>query len=106
MPHREEYSEFRPAEYPPFPESDEFKCVDLSTISLQKLIDHDAEEEERVLAACRGRGFFYLQLAGPEAGETILEGSEDICRVAERFYRLDMEGTSPFVPRIRLNRPH
>lgn len=85
MPHAETYTEFRPSEYPPFPSSPDFPTVELSTISLQKILAHDAAEEERVLEACMGRGFFYLDLAGPEAGETILQGAEDVVRVAERF---------------------
>ena len=90
MPHKTEYTEFRPSEYPPFPEGEDFPCVPLASISLQKLIDHDTNEENRVLEACKGRGFFYLELDGAESGETILEGSGDICRVAEDFYQLPM----------------
>lgn len=88
MPHKEEYTEFTPEEYPPFPDSSEFPTVELQTISLQKLEDHDVAEEKRVFEACKGRGFFYLDLAGPQAGNTILTGSEDIARVGERFMAL------------------
>ena len=99
MPHKEEYTEFRPSEYPPFPEGPDFPIVDLQSISLQKLIDHDQTEEDRVLEACKGRGFFYLELAGPESGETILEGSGDLCRVAERFMALDTDEKMKYTPR-------
>lgn len=99
MPHKEEYTEFRPSEYPPFPENEDFPTVELNTISLQKLIDHDAEEEDRVLEACKGRGFFYLELAGPESGQTILEGSEDICRIAEGFMGLEMTEKMKYTPK-------
>jgi len=98
MPHKEEATEFTPSEYPPFPEGDEFPCVELSTISLQKLSDHDATEENRVLEACKGRGFFYLDLAGTEDGETISESSGDICRVAERFMSLPMDTKMKYTP--------
>lgn len=91
MPHKEEYTEFTPEQYPPFPESEEFPTVPLETISLQKLIDHDPPEEERIFEACKGRGFFYLDLAGPESGETILKGSEDICHVGEQVMALPLE---------------
>ena len=99
MPHKEEYTEFTLAEYPTFPESNEFKCVELATISLQKLLDHDGTEEDRVFEACKGRGFFYLDLAGPDWGETILKGSEDLARVGERFMALPTEEKMKFTPR-------
>lgn len=88
MPHKEEYSEFSPDQYPPFPDNPEFPVVELQIISLQKLLNHDVSEESRVFEACKGRGFFYLELAGPQAGETILTGSEEIARVGERFMAL------------------
>lgn len=91
MPHAESYTEFTPEKYPPFPESTEFPCVELQTISLQKVLDHDSAEEDKVFEACKGRGFFYLDLAGSEAGETILKGSEDVARVGERFMALPEE---------------
>ena len=98
MPHKEEHSEFRPSEYPPFPESADFPTVNLANISLKKLIDHDPSEEDRVLEACKGRGFFYLELAGPEPGETILKGSGDIARVAEGFMALPVEEKMKYSP--------
>lgn len=97
MPHKEEYTEFRPNEYPPFPDSPEFPLVQLETISLQKLLDHDSAEEERTFEACKGRGFFYLDLAGAESGETILQGSGDIAQVAERFMGLPMDEKMKYV---------
>ena len=99
MPHREEYTEFRPSEYPPFPGGEDFPTAPLEEISLQKLLDHDSFEEDRVLEACKGRGFFYLELAGPESGETILEGSADLCRVAEAFMSLEMDEKMKYTPR-------
>ena len=99
MPHKEEYSEFRPSEYPPFPESDEFPCVPLESIALQKLLDNDSTEEDRVLEACKGRGFFYLELGGTEAGETILEGSANLCRVGEGFMKLEMDEKMKYTPK-------
>ena len=101
MPHKEEYTEFTPDQYPGFPDSPEFPTVELQTISLQKLIDHDQTEEGRVFEACKGRGFFYLELAGPEPGETLLKGSEEIVRVGERFMALPMEEKMKFTPRHR-----
>jgi isopenicillin N synthase-like dioxygenase len=98
MPHKEEPSEFTPDLYPPFPSSPDFPTVELQTISLQKLLDHDPTEETRVFDACKGRGFFYLELAGPEEGETILNGSEEIARVGERFMALPTDEKMKFTP--------
>ena len=97
MPHKEEYSEFTPNDYPEFP--DGFPTVELQTISLQKLLYHDSTEEDRVFEACKGRGFFYLELAGPESGETILKGADEIACVGERTMALPMEEKMKYTPR-------
>lgn len=88
MPHA---VEFTPAEYPPFPSDPSFKTVNLETISLTKLLSQDTTEQDRVFEACKSRGFFYLELGGCESGETILKGADDICRMAEEFFKLPME---------------
>jgi isopenicillin N synthase-like dioxygenase len=87
MPHA---TEFTPETYPPFPSSSEFKTVDLKTISLVKLLSQDAEEQDRVFEACKTRGFFYLELGGCDSGETILKGADDICHMAEDFFKLPL----------------
>ncbi|KAI0832267.1 putative oxidoreductase [Hypoxylon sp. FL0890] len=90
MPHKEEdHTEFTPELYPPFP--DNVPTVDLQTISLSKLLAHDAAEQDRVFEACVGRGFFYLALAGSEAGETILSGADQIALTGERVFKLPLE---------------
>jgi len=88
MPHA---TEFTPAQYPPFPDSPEFKTVNLETISLSKLLAEDAKEQDRVFEACKTRGFFYLELGGSESGETILKGADDICSMAEEFFKSPLE---------------
>ena len=98
MPHKEEPTEFTPNQYPPFPSSPEFPTVELQTISLAKLLAHDSEEENRVFEACKGRGFFYLELAGPEEGETILNGADELALVGERFMSLSTEEKMKFTP--------
>jgi len=87
MPHA---VEFTPETYPPFPASPEFKTVNLETISLVKLLAEDAQEQDRVFEACKTRGFFYLELAGCERGETILKGADEICHMAEDFFKLPL----------------
>ena len=98
MPHKEEPTEFTPDQYPPFPSSPDFPAVELQTISLAKLLAHDSEEETRVFEACKGRGFFYLELAGPDEGETILNGAEELALVGERFMALQTEEKMKFTP--------
>ncbi|KAI1173238.1 Clavaminate synthase-like protein [Nemania sp. FL0916] len=94
MPHREEeephVGEFVSDGYPDFPEG--FPTVTLETISLTKLlVDKDPAEADRVFQACTGRGFFYLDLAGCEAGDTIAQGADQAAAVAEETFRLSYE---------------
>lgn len=98
MPHKEDDPDFTPDLYPSFPEGAEFPCVELQTISLQKLLDHDAAEEDRVFEICKGRGFFYLDLAGPQSGETIRKGSEQIARIGAETMALPMEEKMKYLP--------
>jgi len=91
MPHKEQYTEFTPDQYPPFPASSEFPTIDLQTISLKKLQDGDHNEQDRVVDACRTWGFFYLELPGSEQGEVIANGANDVCRVAEKTFQLPLE---------------
>jgi isopenicillin N synthase-like dioxygenase len=95
MPHAEESTEFTPDLYPPFPESDDFKSVELQTISLKELLEDNYAEQDRVFEACKVRGFFYLGLAGCETGEIIRNGADDLCRVAERFFKLPQSEKDP-----------
>ncbi|KAI1824055.1 hypothetical protein F4861DRAFT_548980 [Xylaria intraflava] len=89
MPHAKE-PEFTPDQYPAFP--DGFRTVELETISLTKLlIDQDAAEQDRVFEACKGRGFFYLDLAGSEPGDTIVKGANRIAAVADDVFKLPLE---------------
>lgn len=92
MPHKEETREFDPSQHPDFPEG--FPTVSLETISLAKLLDParpSEEEENRVFEACKGRGFFYLDLAGCAPGETIARGADQVAAVAEDVFKLPLE---------------
>ena len=60
MPHKEEYSEFTPDKFPPFPEDKDFPTVELQTISLKKLEQNDEAEKDRAFEAFKTRGFVYL----------------------------------------------
>lgn len=98
MPHAEDYSEFTPDKYPPFPEDSGFPLVTLETISLAKLEADDTAEKDRAFEAFKTRGFVYLELAGTEKGETILHGADDICRVAEKTFGLPLEEKLKYKP--------
>ncbi|KAI0967171.1 hypothetical protein F4678DRAFT_465711 [Xylaria arbuscula] len=97
MPHKEDSPgrEFTPDVYPDFPAG--FPTVELETISLAKLLaNNDAAEQDRVFEVCKGRGFFYLELAGCEAGETIVKGANEIAATAEDVFKLPLEEKSKY----------
>lgn len=102
MPHKEEVEEpaeeFTPELYPPFP--DDIPTLDIPTITLSKLLEDDAAEQDRVFSACVGRGFFYLELGGCEAGSTILSGAEQIARLGSRVFQL------PLAEKMRYKQAH
>ncbi|KAI0397749.1 hypothetical protein F5Y17DRAFT_290574 [Xylariaceae sp. FL0594] len=92
MPHEEETREFTPETYPDFPHG--FPTVDLETVSLSKLLgdaDTSEEERERVFSICKGRGFFYLDLANHTDGDIISNGADTMGHVAEDIFRLPLE---------------
>lgn len=91
MPHREEATEFTPEKYPPFPDSDDLALINLETISLRKIQNADETEQTRMFEACKGWGFFFLDLSDSEQGKVILDGANELCRVAEQAFKLPLE---------------
>jgi len=98
MPHKEENSEFTPEFYPDFPSGPQFPTVELETISLKKLESNDEAEKDRAFEAFKTRGFVYLDLAGCQNGDTILGGSTDVARGAERTFSLPTEEKMKYQP--------
>ncbi|KAK5724490.1 hypothetical protein LTR15_004535 [Elasticomyces elasticus] len=98
MPHKEEYTEFTPEQYPPFPDGPDFPSVKLETISLKKLEDGDEAELERAFQAFKGRGFVYLELAGTENGDTIAKGADEVAKAAEKTFALPLEEKLKYKP--------
>lgn len=88
---KDKYTEFTPELYPPFPE--DLPTVELETIPLAGLLAGDPAEQGRVFEACKGRGFFYLDLreGGAEEGRVLLEGAEQIARVGEETFELPVD---------------
>lgn len=82
-------SEFTPDAYPEFPAG--LPTVELETISLRKLLDGNAAEQDRLFAVCRGRGFFYLELAGTDPGAALTQGAEDLARLGAEVFALPLE---------------
>jgi isopenicillin N synthase-like dioxygenase len=90
MPHKAETREFTPDAYPDFPSGS--STVDLETISLAKLLlDKDEGERDRVFSICKGRGFFYLDLAGHPEGDVIAASADKIGAIAEDVFKLPLE---------------
>jgi isopenicillin N synthase-like dioxygenase len=67
----------------------------LLRISLEKLLNHDTEEEERCWKACCDLGFFYLDLRTSRGhiidGETLLQDANRLFEVMKAFYDLDVQ---------------
>ncbi|KAI1432899.1 hypothetical protein GGR50DRAFT_553184 [Xylaria sp. CBS 124048] len=77
-------------EYPDFPNA--LPTVSLETISLAKLLlAQDAAEQTRVFEACKGRGFFYLELSGCEPGDLLARTADKLARLAEDVFKLPLE---------------
>lgn len=73
---------------PTFP--DTVPTAPLLRISLQKLLAHDPEEEERCWKACCDLGFFYLDLRSPD-GEALLRDADGLFEVMKGFFDLSVE---------------
>ncbi|KAK9423866.1 hypothetical protein SUNI508_03882 [Seiridium unicorne] len=86
---KDQYTEFTPELYPPFPEG--LPTVELETLSLDQLLKGNADVQDRLFQVCKGRGFFYLDLQGSEVGDVILEGAQQIARVGEETFELPLD---------------
>jgi isopenicillin N synthase-like dioxygenase len=78
---------------PPFP--DNIPTAPLLRISLEKLLNHDSEEQERCWKACCDLGFFYLDLRTAIGqtidGEALLKDADHLFEVMTDFYDLDVQ---------------
>lgn len=78
---------------PPFPR--DVPIAPLLRLSLQRLLDGDEDERERLWQACTELGFFYLDLRGAYShdpidvdGSGFLDEADNLFKVAEEFYAL------------------
>jgi hypothetical protein len=94
---------------PPFPH--DVPTAPLFRLSLKKLIDHDAEEEDRLWRACCDLGFFYLDLRagtpskrdsfqtadadhdgdGELDGDALLQDAYDLFNLGDEIFDLPVE---------------
>ena len=80
---------------PPFPEN--VPTAPLLRISLEKLLQHDIEEQERCWKACCDLGFFYRDLRTSAAndqsinGEALLQDADHLFEVMKSFFELDVQ---------------
>jgi hypothetical protein len=67
----------------------------LLRVSLEKLLHHDEEEQERCWKACCDLGFFYLDLRTSSGqsidGDALLQDADRLFEVMKGFYDLDVE---------------
>jgi isopenicillin N synthase-like dioxygenase len=81
------------SDLPSFPNN--VPTAPLLRVSLEKLLNHDAEEEERCWKACCDLGFFYLDLRTSSGhqidGEALLRDANRLFEVMKDFYDLDVQ---------------
>jgi len=66
----------------PFPEG--FQYIDLPHISLDKLLNDDDEEEQKIFEICTTTGFFYLDLNDHPKGEELWNNGCEACRIGQQ----------------------
>lgn len=81
--------EFTPDLYPPFP-PDLQPCAELQTIKLAAIAARVPCESARLLAVCKTRGFFYLNLSDTDAS-SLVEDAEAIGQLSEELFKLPIE---------------
>jgi hypothetical protein len=78
---------------PAFPEN--VPTAPLLRICLEKLLNHDKEEQERCWKACSDLGFFYLDLRTSNGqsidGDALLQDADRLFEVMKGFYDLDLQ---------------
>ncbi|KAI9812323.1 MAG: hypothetical protein M1827_004772 [Pycnora praestabilis] len=77
------------ANIPSFP--DDVLTAPLLRLSLQKLLNADQDESDRLFSASKDIGFFYLDLRGTPDGDSILEDANRLFGVGEELLSLSVE---------------
>ena len=84
-----EINDHIPAIDPPFPNN--VPIAPLLRLSLEKLLKNDTQESARFFQACKELGFFYLDLRGTPAGESLLDDANRLFDIGEHLFELDLE---------------
>lgn len=75
---------------PPFP--DDIPVAPLVTVSLSKLLENPASKEhERLFAAAKDLGFFYLDMQNTTDGESLLKEAGNLFNLMTDFFNLPLE---------------
>jgi isopenicillin N synthase-like dioxygenase len=113
MPHSDHSTSPQRESFPDLPTfPDNVPTAPLLRISLQKLLDHDEEEQNRCWQACCELGFFYLDVRTSSThtninsnnatiestidGDTLLQDVNRLFEVMRAFFNLDVEDKSKY----------
>ena len=78
---------------PPFPTN--IPTAPLVRLSLASL-RNSKEESDRLYSACKGLGFFYLDLRKDEAGDRLLNEADQLFEVGKSLFELEREELSKY----------
>lgn len=84
IPHRSPFKDDRP-----------FVCADLSVISYAKLVERDVVELQRLLAAGKEDGFFYLDLTSAQS-QGLLDDWKGVLSVMADWFEQPLETKMAF----------
>lgn len=76
-------------QYPAFP--DDVQTAELQRISFAKLLKKDAAEAKTLFEACRAWGFFVLDFAGCEEGESFISLAADMFELDKEVNAVDVD---------------
>ena len=65
--------------------------MNLTRVSLSKLLDNDDSESKKLFQACMETGFFVLDLTSSHEGELMLKYAKDVFDLNEKLHEVDQE---------------
>lgn len=74
---------------PPFPQQG-VRTLPLLRISLEKLLDHNDGEIQRLINACEDNGFFYLDVQNAGSYSSIMDDVHKLFMIGDEFFALDL----------------
>jgi hypothetical protein len=79
---------------PPFPE--DLPTASLRKITLNKVLSGDEVESRELFEACKTHGFFFLDVRGTPAGDSLLELVEKLFAVTKELFGEGKEELTKF----------